>query len=162
MGDVDDVERYASRSLELQPESLGPRWPLTIALTAAGRVDEAIAAAEKLVSRSRSPMFLGVLGMAYAFAGRTGDADLLLQELDERQSRGEYVVPLARLSIHLGLRDEKRVRDSLLACADGGASPSSLVVLIRKLIENYHDSPEISRMLDHLHDGARPTSSLQP
>ena len=105
--DFAGVQRHVDRSLELHPESLGPRWPQTVALALDGRFDEAIAAAERVIARTRAPIFLGVMGMIYARAGRLADARRLAQELDERQSRGEYVVPAARLSIHVRLRKSR-------------------------------------------------------
>jgi Tfp pilus assembly protein PilF len=70
MGDAPAAARHASLALELQPESLGPRWPQTVALLMAGRHDEALAAAEQVVARTRAPIYLGVLGMVYGRAGR--------------------------------------------------------------------------------------------
>ncbi len=63
MGDLLTVERHCVRALELQPESLGPRWPQTVALLAAGRTDEALVAGERVVAVTRMPIYLGVLGM---------------------------------------------------------------------------------------------------
>ena len=54
-GDFEGAERHATRALELQPESLGARWPLTIALLATGRTSDAIAVGETVVARSRAP-----------------------------------------------------------------------------------------------------------
>ena len=156
MGDPGAAEQYAARALELQPESLGPRWPQTVAVLMAGRFEEAVAAAEQVVARTRAPIYLGVLGMVYAAGGRLADAQRLGQELDERQSRGEYIVPVARLSLALGMRDTSAVRRWLGDCADGGAAPFSVVATNRWLLEMHRGDAEIDRLLDRLHDGARP------
>jgi serine/threonine protein kinase/tetratricopeptide (TPR) repeat protein len=158
MGDFASVERYAGRALELQPESLGPRWPQTVALLFSGRVEEAIAIAEQVVARARAPIYVGVLGMVYGYAGRLADAKRLLHELDERQGRGEYIVPAARLSVHLGLRDPAGVRASLAACVDGGAAPFAVIATSRVLIDAYRGDPEIGALLDRLYDGAGPVA----
>jgi serine/threonine protein kinase/tetratricopeptide (TPR) repeat protein len=158
MGDFATVERYAGRALELQPESLGPRWPQTVARLFAGHVEEAIAIGEQMVAHARAPIYVGVLGMVYGFAGRLADAKRLLHELEERQGRGEYIVPAARLSVHLGLRDPAGVRASLAACVDGGAAPFSVIATSRVLIDAYRGDPEISALLDRLHDGAVPVA----
>ncbi|MBA2303115.1 MAG: protein kinase [Acidobacteria bacterium] len=160
MGDASATEARAVRALELQPESLGPRWPLTVALLMAGRHDEAIAAAEQVVARTRAPIYIGVLGMVYGVAGRPADARRLSHELDERQANGEYVVPVARLSISLGLADVAGVRAALEACADGGAAPFSVVATNRWLLDRHRGDPEFDRLLDRLHDGARPVPSV--
>jgi serine/threonine-protein kinase len=158
MGEAGLAEAQAGRALELQPEALGPRWPQTVALLMARRHDEAIAAGEQVVARTRAPIYLGVLGMVYGRAGRLADARRLSHELDERQGRGEYVVPVARLSISLGLSDPAAVRASLATCVDGGAAPFSVVATNRWLLDSYRGDPEIDRLLDRLHDGARPAS----
>ena len=93
--------------------------------------------------------------MAYGCAGRIGDARRLLHELDERRGRGEYIVPVAHLSVQLGLRDIAGIRESLAKCAGGGAAPFSVVATNRALLEAYRRDPAIDRLLDDLHDGAR-------
>lgn len=156
MGDAPAALEHASRALELQPESLGARWPQTVGLLMAGRHDQAIAAGEQVVARTRAPVYIGVLGMVYGIAGRHADARRLAHELDERQARGEYIVPVARLSVSLGLGDRAGVRAALAACADGGAAPFSVVATDRWLLDTYRGDPEIDGLLDRLHDGARP------
>jgi serine/threonine-protein kinase len=156
MGEAAEAEKHALRALALQPEALGPRWPQTVALVMARRHDEAIAAAEQVVARTRAPIYIGVLGMVYGRAGRLADARRLSLELDERQGRGEYIVPVARLSVSLGLADPAGVRASLATCVDGGAAPFSVVGTNRWLLDAYRSDPEIDQLLDRLHDGARP------
>jgi len=156
MGDFAAGCRHAERALELQPESLGARWPQTVALTALGRMEEAVTVAERVVARARAPIYIGVLGMVYGRTGRLADARRLADELDDRQNRGEYIVPAARLSVYLGLGDPTGVRASLAACVDGGAAPFSVVATSRFLIDAYRGDADIDPLLDRLHDGARP------
>jgi hypothetical protein len=65
-------------------------------------------------------------------------------------------VPAARLSVHLGLKDQVEVRTALAACVDGGAAPFSVVATNRWILDTLRGDPEIDRLLDRLHDGARP------
>ena len=109
-----------------------------------------------MIARTRAPIFLGVMGMIYARAGRLADARRLAQELDERQSRGEYVVPAARLSIHLGFGDLDGIRRSLAACLDGAAAPFAVIATSRVPLDEYRGNPDIEPLLDRLYDGARP------
>ncbi|MGH9372044.1 MAG: hypothetical protein ACRD15_10990, partial [Vicinamibacterales bacterium] len=72
------------------------------------------------------------------------------------RSRGEYIVAAARLSVALGLRDVAGVRAALAACVDGGVAPLSVASTARLLVDTYRDDADIDRLLDRLHDGARP------
>lgn len=159
MGDVEAVARHAARSLELQPESLGARWPQTVGLLIAGRVAEALAAGEQVTARTRAPIYLGVHGLIYGRAGRLDAARRIRDELEERLGRGEYVVPSARLSVQLGLGDVPGIRAALAACVDGGAAPLSVASTSRHFVDSYRHDPEIDRLLDRLHDGARPPAA---
>jgi serine/threonine protein kinase/Tfp pilus assembly protein PilF len=156
MGDMGAAETHAARALQLQPDSLGARWPTTVALIATGRYDEALAGGAEVMARTRAPIYVGVLGMLYGCAGRREEAEQLLQELDERQGRGEYIVPVARLSVHLGLGRVEDIRAALAACVEGGAAPFSVLATNRWLLDTYRGDPGIDALLDRLHDGARP------
>ena len=156
MVDPDTALLHAVRALDLQPESLGARWPQTVALIMAGRHEQAIAAAEQVVARTRAPIYIGVLGMVYGVSGRLADARQLWHELDERQGRGEYIVPAARLSIALGLDDRTRILTALAECADGGAAPFSVVATNRWLLNRYRGDASFDAVLDRLNDGAHP------
>jgi hypothetical protein len=156
MGDAATASRHAGRALALQPQSLGPRWPQTVALIIQGRHADALEAAEQVVVRTRAPVYLGVLAMLYGRAGRLDDARRVGHELEERRRHGEYITPVARLSVELGLGRVEGIRTALSACTDGGAAPFSVVSTARWLLEQYRADPEIDRLLDRLHDGARP------
>lgn len=71
-----------------------------------GRYEEAVASFEKAieVTGNRQSFYIGMLGAAFAAAGRTREARALLQELQER-SRGEYVAPHHLAFIHIPLGD---------------------------------------------------------
>jgi len=154
--DFPRAQRHAARALELQPESMGARWPQTIALLFAGRTEEALIVAERVVSRARAPIYVGVLGMVYAYAGRPDEARRIGRELEERAANGEYVVPAARLSVELGLKNAAGVRAALEACVDGGAAPFSVIATSRILIDAYRGDPTVAELVDRLYDGARP------
>jgi eukaryotic-like serine/threonine-protein kinase len=159
MGEVDETLRHVGRALDLQPENLGARWPQTAALVTAGRFEEALVLGERVIARTRAPIFIGAMGMVYGCAGRLADARSLAQELDDRQGRGEYIVPAARVFVHVGLGDAAGVRASLATCVDGGAAPLSVASTCRILLDRHRDDPEIDRLLDRLNDGARPSGT---
>ena len=67
--------------------------------------NEAIAHAEKATSLTdRAPFFLGLLGQAYARAGRRADAETILEQLRTRYDR-EYVPPLTLGFVAMALGD---------------------------------------------------------
>ncbi len=90
------------------------------------RHEEAIQTLERAATISRSPMLVGLLGLAYARAGRRDDATGLLQELEDRRSRGEYVPAFASLTIFVGLGDVTMIRQSLAKAMAEQTPPLSL------------------------------------
>jgi serine/threonine protein kinase/Tfp pilus assembly protein PilF len=98
----EEAERMARHALELQPGYLLGLWAYSLALCGLERNEEAIDALERAVAMSRAPIFVGALGFACARAGRPDDAIRLLNELEDRSERGEYVPAFALLAIYLG------------------------------------------------------------
>jgi eukaryotic-like serine/threonine-protein kinase len=156
--DFPRAERHAGRALEMLPESMGARWPQTIALLFGGRTDEALAVGERVVAYARAPIYVGVLGMVYASVGRLADARRVGQELEARAAAGEYVVPAARLSVELALKNADGIRATLAECVNGGAAPFSVIATSRVLIDGYRSDPTIAELVDRLYDGAHPAS----
>jgi serine/threonine-protein kinase len=92
-------------TIDLDPTFWLPYWFLSIPLALTGRSDEAIAAAEKAKELSGgNAATLGLLGRAYALAGRTAEALRLLEELNLRR-RTSYVHPSSLAMIYRGLGD---------------------------------------------------------
>jgi serine/threonine-protein kinase len=110
---------YASRQFELalaqlqhtvdlEPTSFFSHWFLSILYAREGRLDEAIAAAEKANELSGdNAITVGNLGKVYGLASRTAEARRLLEELMARR-RSTYVPASAFLFVYggLGERDE--------------------------------------------------------
>ena len=131
-------------------------WPLALSLSRLERHDEAIAAAERVVTLSRLPFYVGVLGGAYAYAGRADDARRLRVELEERGSRGEYVTPAAVLTLAVALHDMDGVRSALRACIADETPPLTVQCVCGANLDAMRGDAEIDRLLDELYDGARP------
>lgn len=144
--------RASRRVLDLQPDTNLGCLPLTNALIGLGRFDEAVIAAERVLTLSRAALFVGPAGLAYAKAGRTSDARRLIAELDERESRGEYIAPFGRLAINVGLGDESEVRRLLAACVADRTAPLSIASTCGPFLEAYRTDPEISRLIDTIFD----------
>ena len=91
------------RVIALDPNHYQANWFLAIAFIANGQFDEGIAASEKAVAVSgRAPSALGVLGLAYGFAGRKREANKILSEL-LRLEKQRYVTPMALTYVYIGL-----------------------------------------------------------
>src|SRR6516165_398576 len=113
----DAAERAALEALELQPDYIQALWWLGMAHLGQQRYGEGLQRLERVVALSRTPLFVGMLGLGYGFAGRCAAAQQLLRELDDRGSRGEHVPACAQLAIQLGLGDIPKVRAGLLDVA---------------------------------------------
>ena len=108
------------RALHIDPNAPYPLWAIAFAYMTMGRAKEAVAPLEKAleVTRRRQSHYVGLLGGAYAAAGRRSEALGLLEELNARASR-EYIPPihLAFVQIPLGNADEA-ISCLESACAD--------------------------------------------
>ncbi len=139
------AEASARHLLELQPDSLAGLWTRGIALSGLARHDEAVSTLERAVILSQWPFYVGLLGMAYARAGRAVDAQRLLGELSARGDRGEYIPAFAALWIHLGLEDRLAIRADLDACLADSTSPMTIKISCAVLLEAHRSDPEIDR-----------------
>jgi tetratricopeptide (TPR) repeat protein len=146
LGDFEASERAAGHALNLQPGSLFPAWMRGLALCRLGRNAEAINLLEQVLEVSRAPIFLGFLGIAFGRAGRSEDAQRLLRELDDRASRGEYVIPIARIYIHIGLNDLPAIRRTFGEAVED-LTVLFLCVAIQFFPDEVRNDPEIHRLL---------------
>ena len=150
MGRSETALQCARHALNLQPDFLFGLWMEGLALCSLLRLDEAIATLERVVSISRAPIFMGLLGMAYACAGRADDAKRLLLEMEDRSSRGEFVPAFSVLSIHVGLGDVPAMRETLKRTIDESTPAFTPVLTGASHLDEYRSDPEINRMLIEL------------
>jgi serine/threonine protein kinase/tetratricopeptide (TPR) repeat protein len=151
LGRFEEAERKGQQALELQPDYLIALWVRGLALSALGRHDDAIAALERAVTLSRAPVFVGILGLAYARAGRIDDATRLLRELEDRGARGEYIPAFAPLTIHIGLGDLPAMRKALGSAAAESTPPLTFRITGGQFLEEFRGDPEIDRLLLELY-----------
>lgn len=156
VGDFAEAERFAARGLELQGDYLLAFWAHGLALCGLERFDLGIARLERATALSRAPFFVGLLGLGLGLAGRHDEARLLLAELDDRASRGEYVAAFARLAICVGLGDAAGVRRELTACVSEVTPPFSLRVTSGIFLDRFRSDPEVARLLDAWYRGDLP------
>jgi hypothetical protein len=147
----DGAERMAYHALELQPGYLFGLWIHGLALCGLGRNEEAIEALERAAIASRASVSMGLLGFACARAGRLDDATRLLQELEDRSSRGEYVPTWSLLAICVGQGDLSAIRRTLSKIV-AEAEPALMVRSTSgPFLEAYRSDPEIHRLLFDLY-----------
>ena len=153
LGHFEEGEREARQALEIHPDSLLPLWARGLALTGLERHEEAVAMLERSVTLSRAPIYVGLLGMAYARAGRLDDANRLLNELADRASRGEFVPEFASLFTYVGLGDVPATRRSLAKAIEESVPPLTLKLTCGQFLQPFRTDPEINRMLSGLYGG---------
>ena len=145
-GRYEESEQKASNALELQPDYIFGLWVRSLALSRLERHEEAIASMQRAVMLSRAPFFIGLLGMICARAGRTEDAARLLEEIEDRGSRGEYIPSFAKIAIYAGLGDLTGLRASLADAISAATSPLPIRVICGNCLEAFRTDPEIRRL----------------
>lgn len=149
LGDFEGAERLARRGLELQPGYLYGQWHCGLALCCLGRGQEAVDLLEQVAAVSRAPVYLGFLGFAYGRAGRIDDAQRLMNELDDRSTRGEYIAPFVRAYIHAGIDDPAGLRKAFTALLEDPVS--MFIFYIRAMLpESVRRDPEIQRLFSEV------------
>jgi tetratricopeptide (TPR) repeat protein len=96
------AEAQAKRTIELFPDSLQPYFVLGWSAWSQDRAEDAIAALEKALSRSREALSISYLGHVYGRLGRTDEAKRLLRELERLRAQGQ-APPIAFAVIQAGL-----------------------------------------------------------
>jgi tetratricopeptide (TPR) repeat protein len=154
LGYFDKAESYARKALDLQPNYLFGLWMLGLSQSSLGRHQEAVETLEQVAAISRAPVFISLLGSAYHGAGRAEDANRLLNELEERRSRGEFVPAQAFLGIYVGAGDVAAVRRALSASIAESCPAFSVSLIISfaslSFMSALRADPEINRMLVEL------------
>jgi tetratricopeptide (TPR) repeat protein len=106
------LETY-EKMLEVAPNMAYGLATYAWTLSHLGKGAEAVQKAEQALQLSSGGQFyVAVLGVAYAAAGRSGDARAALQRLDDMSATG-YVSPYHRALIHVGLGERKRALELL-------------------------------------------------
>ncbi len=139
--------RSACQAVELQADYLFGNWAKGLALCLLGRNDEAVETLEKVVAASRAPLYIGLLGTAYGRAGRRDDAARLLNELEDRGSRGEFIPAFTTLSVCAGLGEVLAIRQALASVQAESTPAFSLISTSALFLDKHRTDPEIDRML---------------
>ncbi|PYX61001.1 MAG: hypothetical protein DMG76_00965 [Acidobacteria bacterium] len=102
----DEHIEQLEKTIELDPNFAPAHWGLGIGYLEKGMHDPAIAEMQKSVQLSqRAPIFVALLGEAYAVAGRREDAQKILDELKET-AKQRYVTPYILARIYAALNEK--------------------------------------------------------
>ena len=149
-GRLEEAVKEFRRALHIDPDAPYPLWALGLSCSLLGQHDEAGASLERVieVTHKRQSFYVGMLGRAYAAAGRRQEALALLGELEELAKR-EYVAPehLAFLHIPLGHLDEA------FACLERAcAERNCLMWWVReyKLFDPLRQDPRFPKLLEKI------------
>ena len=90
---LEEAMPFFEQAFEFEKDQTLALWTYCMANTALGKFEKGIAAAERsvLVSR-RTGFFLGLLGWAFAVAGRTEEAKAILEEIRDRPAGSPLLV----------------------------------------------------------------------
>jgi eukaryotic-like serine/threonine-protein kinase len=146
-GKSESALRLACQAVELQADYLFGNWAKGLSLCLLGRNEEAVETLEKVVAATRAPLYIGLLGTAYGRAGRRGDANRLLDELEDRDNRGEYIPAFSILSICAGWDDIPAIRQALASVQAESTPAFSLFATSALFLDKLRSDPEINRML---------------
>jgi tetratricopeptide (TPR) repeat protein len=139
ISDFDNAERFTNQALELEREAAFPLWVRSLSLYGRGLLNDAIASAEKgNVIGERQPLLLSVLGHIYGRAGRSADAEAILNEMKGRSTQ-EYIAPLWMGDVCVGMG---RTDEALDYLERGFAERNAF-------IQRISVSPEYDSLRDH-------------
>jgi serine/threonine protein kinase/Flp pilus assembly protein TadD len=136
----DQAIEQLSKTLEMDPDYWVARMYLGTAYEAKGDLARAVAECKK--ARETEPLIpwpLAELGHAYALAGRKGDAENILKEL-ERWSRRNYVPAYNFAEVYIGLGDKEQAL-ALLEKAYADRSMALTFITADQEFDSLHSDP---------------------
>ena len=144
MRQPDQAIAEAKRALELDPNFFLAFGELARALTQKGLYDEAIAA----IKDQGHPRLRGLLGYVYAVAGRTGDAQKVLDEL-KGMPRRRFGDAFALVRIHAALGENDQAFEWLQKARD---ERDSLVIWLKvdPTLDNLRSDPRFNKVLEEM------------
>jgi len=137
----------AEKALELQPDFLFGLWITGLLQCELGRLEEAVTTLERVTGISRAPIFVGLLAMGYAQAGRREDALRVLRELEERRERGEFVPAWSCAGVLAVLGDAAKLREALKDALEECSPAFDIRLTASNVLDVFRSDAEIDRLL---------------
>ena len=137
----------AEKALELQPDFLFGLWIRGLLQCELGRLEEAVTTLEKVTVISRAPIFVGLLAMGYAQAGRREDALRVLTELEERRERGEFVPAWSCAGAMAVLGDVAGLREALKNALEERSPAFDIRLTASHVLDVFRSDAEIDVLL---------------
>ena len=101
--DLHTAAELIDRALELEPKAVFAHWMRALIFSSKGLHEEAISTTTRaVVVANHHPLLVSALGAAYARAGRSAEAEDLIEELQARAARA-YIAPHYIGEIYLAL-----------------------------------------------------------
>jgi TolB-like protein len=143
------------RAVELQEDSTVGRFALALSLSSAGAHAEAAELFGPLVVAGRTPLMIGLLAKSYWHLGRHAEYGALLKELEDRETRGEFIAPLAWLICAVASGATNDVRSALDACVKDNVGLFVVLLALREEIRPFLQHPATARLYEQLSTGER-------
>jgi TolB-like protein/Tfp pilus assembly protein PilF len=143
----DEAIKQLRKTIDLDPDFYYAHWNLGSALKAKGDVAGAIEQYEKARALNEDPSMLGLLGNAYAAAGRKDEAIKIRDEL-ETISKQRYVSAYSFALVYLGLGDKDEAIRRLQKSYEDRAGESLRFIRVDPLLDPLRGDPRFDALAE--------------
>jgi TolB-like protein/Tfp pilus assembly protein PilF len=143
----DEAIKQLRKTIDLDPDFYYAHWNLGSALKAKGDVAGAIEQYEKARALNEDPSMLGVLGNAYAAAGRKDEAIKIRDEL-EAISKQRYVSAYSFALVYLGLGDKDEAIRRLQKSYENRAGETLRFIRVDPLLDPLRGDPRFEALAE--------------
>lgn len=147
----------AERALELSSDLILALWVIGVGSCWLGLYARSLDVFERALSvTNRAPIFLGFLGFSHAKAGHKSEAQRLLHEVIDRQSR-QHIDPIVSLLIYVGLDDRDKVYEQMELVSRDRSNFPNIEMLFAPALDVYAAEPRFQELFRRLRLVSRPS-----